>query len=350
MSEIELMVPSTQDLILKYTWNIKKYSQSVGKKDFHDSPHFEFNVNGLQTKWNLSIRYWKGSDGKRIMSPVVLCLNLVSCKCTEPEQAKVRFQFGIFNSEVKQWEMCLINRVVLQLQDTHEMMSLGYRDLSILDRHQDKQTGDVQVFVKIQLVPSETDRHSLAQDMARLMLQEDGDVTVLAAGNKEFHAHYTLLVSRSKIFAEMLRENHKKLDLTEVPEDVVREILRYIYTDRVENLDNLASTLIAAADRFKMSGLQTLCERSLMETITPESVASLLLLADRFNCDALKKAALVYCEDNQGSITTTLAWKAMEIINPELYVEVCEEVGLGSSISSNLDSLPSDTELNGKAS
>jgi len=34
----------------------------------------------------------------------------------------------------------------------------------------------------------------------------------------------------------------------------------------------------------------------------------------------------------------------MEIVNPELFMEACE-AGISSSVSSNLDSIPSDTEL-----
>lgn len=38
----------------------------------------------------------------------------------------------------------------------------------------------------------------------------------------------------------------------------------------------------------------------------------MLLLADTFDCDQLKKAGLAYCEENSGSIIKTLAWKVME--------------------------------------
>ena len=93
-----------------------------------------------------------------------------------------------------------------------------------------------------------------------------------------------------------------------------------------------------------MPGLKLLCERTLVETITPESVASLFPLDDRFGCDSLKKAALAYCEDKATSIKKSLAWKVMEIVYPQLFMEACE-AGISSSVSSNLDSIPSDTEL-----
>lgn len=168
-SGVELLVPVVSDIIFKYTWLIEKYAHSINTQDSFDSPPFDFNVNGVQTRWNMSIRFWKGPEGKRLTNPVVLCLNLLSCSTEEPEQARVRFQFGVYNVEIKQWEMCHVSRVVLHLQNTHEMLSLGYRDLTILDRHMEAPSGDVSVFVKLQLVQTEAERHSLSQDLARML-------------------------------------------------------------------------------------------------------------------------------------------------------------------------------------
>ncbi|XP_066992480.1 speckle-type POZ protein B [Anabrus simplex] len=346
-SGTELMVPTVSDVIYRYTWNIRKYARNTHKRDSFDSPPFEFNINGILTKWNMGIRFWKGPEGKKLPNPVVLCLNLLSCGISEPEQIKIRFQFAIYNEEIKQWEMCHVSRTVLQLQTTQDMLSIGYRDLSILERHIEPRKGDVSLFVKLQLVQTEAERNSLYQDLGRLLNSQAGDIIICCDDGQEFQAHTDILRCRSPVLAYMisLKDENNRLDLHDMSGDMVQEILRYIYTDHVDNLDTLASSLLAAADRLKLPGLKVLCERSLLETITPESVASLLLLADQFNCEPLKKAALAYCEDNATSIKKTLAWKVMEIVNPDLFMEACE-AGLGSSISSNLDSLPSDTDLN----
>ncbi|XP_069692012.1 speckle-type POZ protein B-like isoform X2 [Periplaneta americana] len=359
-SGIELLVPTVSDVIFKYTWVIKKYARAINKRDSFDSPSFDFNVNGVQTRWNMSIRFWKGPEGKRLTNPVVLCLNLLSCSIDEPEQARVRFQFGVYNVEIKQWEMCHVSRVVLHLQNTHEMLSLGYRDLSILERHMEPPGGDVSVFVKLQLVQTEADKHSLSQDLARMLAHTTtsgdnaGDIMLQGDGERKFPAHKCLLSARSPVLAAMIKQHDeinysgdekqdKCLELPGLSDETLQELLRYIYTDHVDNLDSIASTLLPVGENYRLPGLKLLCERTLVETITPESVASLLLLADQFGCDALKRAALAYCEDNATSIKKSLAWKVMELVNPDLFMEACE-AGLGSSISSNLDSIPSDTE------
>jgi speckle-type POZ protein len=151
-------------------------------------------------------------------------------------------------------------------------------------------------------------------------------------------------IHRQQTDSETGDKQDKCLELPGLSDETLQELLRYIYTDHVGNLDTIASTLLPVGQTYHLPGLKLLCERALVETITPERVASLLLLADQFGSDSLKRAALAYCEDNATSIKKSLAWKVMEVVNPDLFMEACE-AGLGSSVSSNLDSLPSDTEL-----
>lgn len=87
--------------------------------------------------------------------------------------------------------------------------------------------------------------------------------------------------------------------------------------------------------------MKGLCERHLIESLTPSNVANILLLADQCRCENLRKAALHYCEDSEeikGNVhmgNKTLAWRVMEMVNPDLFMEACESIG---SSSSNLDS------------
>jgi speckle-type POZ protein len=183
-----------------------------------------------------------------------------------------------------------------------------------------------------------------------------GDIILQGGGERKFPAHRCLLSARSPVLAAMIKiheqqlqgETHDKQEkCLEVPglnDETLQELLRYIYTDHVDNLDTIASTLLPVAENYHLPGLKLLCERTLVETITPDSVASLLLLADQFSCDSLKRATLAYCEDNATSIKKSLAWKVMELVNPDLFMEACE-AGFTTSVSSNLDSLPSDAEL-----
>lgn len=63
-----------------------------------------------------------------------------------------------------------------------------------------------------------------------------------------------LFLARSPVFAamfehEMEERKRNRVDITDVDHEVLREMLRFIYTDRAPNLDKMADDLLAAADK-----------------------------------------------------------------------------------------------------
>ena len=87
---------------------------------------------------------------------------MLKCTVEETEQAKIRFQFAVFNADVNHWEYCHVSRTILELKSTSDIISLGYRDLSIVERHL-KKNGELVVMVKIQIIQCESEKHSLSQ-------------------------------------------------------------------------------------------------------------------------------------------------------------------------------------------
>lgn len=61
---MELLVPTVSDIVFKYSWPIQNYKKTIAKNSLIDSPAFDLNVNGIHSSWNLSIRFWKGPEGK----------------------------------------------------------------------------------------------------------------------------------------------------------------------------------------------------------------------------------------------------------------------------------------------
>lgn len=140
----DIEVPTASEIVFKHTWCIKKYNRSISKQEKFDSPPIRCSVNNLLTLWNLSVRFWKGANGKRIKNPIVLCLNLTSCTTDEPGQVKIRFQLGVWDAKIKHWECCPVSRIALNLDNSQELLSVGYRDLSIRKDHVD--SGELDYF------------------------------------------------------------------------------------------------------------------------------------------------------------------------------------------------------------
>ena len=87
------------------------------------------------------------------------------------------------------------------------------------------------------------------------MLEKDEftDVTIVAGGG-EFRAHKCIMAARSSVFAAMFKHNfiekqESTVTITDLNYDVLQELLKYIYTAKVDSLNLYAADLLAAGDK-----------------------------------------------------------------------------------------------------
>lgn len=73
---------------------------------------------------------------------------------------------------------------------------------------------------------------------------------------------------------EMEERKRNRVDITDVDHEVLREMLRFIYTDRAPNLDKMADDLLAAADKV----LKTNCSYTYIMIHNSKRKLSLLKL------------------------------------------------------------------------
>lgn len=77
---------------------------------------------------------------------------------------------------------------------------------------------------------------------------------MLVFGGREFAVHKLILASRSHVFADLfnsqqLDEEDPRLIIDDIDAETGEEFLRYLYTEKVTNLKQLARGLLIAADK-----------------------------------------------------------------------------------------------------
>ena len=82
----------------------------------------------------------------------------------------------------------------------------------------------------------------------------------LKIGDKKIPVHKAILASRSPVFAAMFQHDLKEtkqgyVAITDLELDILEEMLKFIYTGKVENLDTMADSLLAAADKVSIFSL-----------------------------------------------------------------------------------------------
>ncbi len=381
-TNLEVITPATADVEFKYTWPINGFLQQVKRGQQQQQAHcsdsdnllmttehsdtasthstsssssnangldsraFEINVNGVHTKWNLSIRFWTGEDGERLANPFVLCLNMLSCSLDKPLDVGIHYRFGVLNRVNGDFEMGAPNaKPDLRLETTNELRSVGYRNVAISEKHVNGE-GDIQLVCKMRLMREDevTHGHTLSADLARLFNDEktaDLAVDVDDGSNKKetFYVHKHILSARSPVFAGLLSKlaqerdgaiqkgKMSRLAIRDLKPQTVKDLLYYVYTDNSTVAEGAkANSMLAAADAYGIPGLKKHCEMHLGEGISAGNVASVLLMADRYRCHGLKKSALSYCKDNHSYIMKDRHWKTIEEEKPELFEEAVSGV------------------------
>ncbi|XP_023246467.1 speckle-type POZ protein-like [Copidosoma floridanum] len=100
------------------------------------------------------------------------------------------------------------------------------------------------------------------------------------------------------------------------------EILNYIYSGKVENLESNTLELLAAANRFDLNGLKLMCENNFLHGLNISNASSLLLTADDHDASTLKIKVMEYIALNVAQVTETAGYKKLKATRPDLIVEI----------------------------
>jgi len=93
---------------------------------------------------------------------------------------------------------------------------------------------------------------------------------------------------------EMEERKQNRVEIADVDHEVLREMLRFIYTGRATSLDKMADDLLAAADKYALERLKVMCEEALCTNLSIDNVADTLILADLHSADQLKAQAIEF--------------------------------------------------------
>ncbi|XP_051161492.1 speckle-type POZ protein-like isoform X1 [Leptopilina boulardi] len=146
--------------------------------------------------------------------------------------------------------------------------------------------------------------------------------------NKEFPAHKIMLASASPVFEKMffyqMKENiTNTVEVNDTDPDVFKEMLNFIYTGNVDNLDSVAFGLFESANIYDISKLKIICEQHLENGLAVYNVISIFELADRYNSLHLKKKCIEYVDKNYTTIKET---KDFKDLNKDLTMELLDAI------------------------
>ena len=99
---------------------------------------------------------------------------------------------------------------------------------------------------------------NLSSDLGKLLEEGLFSDIMLISGDHQFPVHKAILASRSPVFAGMFRhiemEESKQgvVQIQDLEPEVLKEMLKFIYTGKVSQLETMADDLLSVADKVYM--------------------------------------------------------------------------------------------------
>jgi len=322
-------------LKLCHVWNIDNFSlRSENTKEKLKSSIFSGKANDDELKWCIEL-YPKGVD-EECRDYISLYLTIVSCR--KPVQAKYRFSLLTARREEHREAN---SQDIRNRRFDHSTPRWGYRKFIARNFILNEANGllpcdTLTILCEITAgvcQPNTTTQFqvpecSLSDDLASLFhSQKFGDVT-LSVGDKEILVYKGVLAARSPVFAamfqhEMEEQKQNRVTIRDVKDEVLKEMLTFIYTGESPNLHEMAEDLLAVADKYDLRRLKLMCEEALYAKISTENAADILILADLHSAERLKVQAVNFITIHAIDMIKTQVWKNIMIAkHPTLISEI----------------------------
>lgn len=130
-------------------------------------------------------------------------------------------------------------------------------------------------------------------DFEKLLYDSQFSDFTLITSNKTFKVHKNILSARSSVFSAMFMLDMKEkaqnsATIADFDGQVIEELLRYIYSTKVKNIETFAHKLYSAADKYDLSGLKRICIETLSQNLTIENALDIFSMASLHNVIDLK--------------------------------------------------------------
>ncbi|UJR36960.1 hypothetical protein I4U23_029668 [Adineta vaga] len=149
-----------------------------------------------------------------------------------------------------------------------------------------------------------------------------------------FNAHKLILAARSPVFAAMfsnrtLENTTNTIEINDLRSETIQSMLEYIYTGKVNDIKKSTVELYRCADKYQLEDLRLQAEMALMSSISIDTSAEILLLADQHHSKDLKSRVIQFIVGgNLKAITQTEGWHKYVACIPDLVTEVIQATTL----------------------
>lgn len=158
------------------------------------------------------------------------------------------------------------------------------------------------------------------------------DVQILVGGEK-CSAHKLILSANSPVFCKMFSQDMKEslsneVEIEDMDPKIFKELLRYMYTGKVENLKYQPEDILKAANRYEVEDLKFNCEKLLTTKLMVQNVVDYLKLSADYNAAFLKNYCFVFIKKHIREFVKINGFENLVNAHPKVSVELFNKICL----------------------
>ncbi|KAF6200762.1 hypothetical protein GE061_005207 [Apolygus lucorum] len=326
------MDTGNQDQGFCFTWTVHNFST---KQDLVRSPKYVMDEGSVnETHWLLGL--YPNVIGKDHDQYVSVYLSMESCNNDSIEASysislvnrkneitKTRHDKKEFKSKNAQGFMEYVKRN--ELLDINCELLMNDR-LKIICEIKIVESGSVNMRKSKLLRANSLPVNDTFNEYWKLYVEKRLVDTIVTVKGTEFKVHRLVLAANSKVFESMFSHNMlesstNQVTIPDCEPEVFSELLKFLYTKRVDNVKLFARELLVCADKYGLEQLKKVCEMSIGEEIKKSNAVDILILADMYNSENLKNKVLDHISNYAWCITQAPSWNKM-LGHPKLLNDV----------------------------
>lgn len=181
---------------------------------------------------------------------------------------------------------------------------------------------------------------TLSENFKSLFTHKDTCDVILRVKERDFHAHKTVLMARSNVFASMFHHDslENQTGIITIPDcdpDSFHQFLEYLYSGKLDDISfQDVLHLYSTSDKYNVQELKTFCVEYMTQNLNEDSVCDVVILSDLYEETALFSAAQDFFNKNANKIVETPHWENLMKKNYRLANRLIKDV-LSKTTSEN---------------
>lgn len=171
---------------------------------------------------------------------------------------------------------------------------------------------------------------ALATDLENLFLDPWNSDILLVCQGEEIAAHRVVLGARSPVFravfqSKMMESVKGEIRIDDADKDVLKEMLRYIYSTKVEEKFDKFGELLVLANKYEVEDLIKYCGTKILESLNTENAFEIGTFAELHNAEDLMHQCVKFIIMNKSDILKK-DWKDQLKGSPKMMLETIQQL------------------------